>query len=103
MAVVSTTTVQVKPDRFQEWLDTMRKVKPIMEKAGARDTRVLVGLVAGEATGTIVVVSEADDFAGAGAVFDHVFADPEVQKALALGEGNPMIGWQTSLFVDVPL
>src|SRR5215831_15189495 len=41
MAVVTTTTVQVKPDRFQEWLEVMRKVIPIMEKAGAKNVRVL--------------------------------------------------------------
>jgi hypothetical protein len=103
MAVVTTTIVQVKPDRFQEWLDVMRKVKPIMEMAGAKDIRVLVGLVAGEATGTIVLTSEADGFGATGAMLDKVFADPEIQKALALGEGNPISGWQTSQFIDVPL
>jgi hypothetical protein len=103
MAVVTTTIVEVKPDRFQEWLDVMRKVKPIMEKAGAKNTRVLVGLVAGQQTGTVVVSQESDDFAAAGAMFDQVFADPEIQKALALGEGNPMTAWQTSQFIDVPL
>jgi hypothetical protein len=103
MAVVSTTTVQVKQDRFQEWLDNFRKVKPIMEQAGAQNVRVLAGLVAGEATGTIVVVSESNDFASAGALLDQAFADQEIQRQLSLGEGNPMAGWQTSLFVDVPL
>ena len=47
--------VQVKPDRFQDWLDVMRKATPIMEKAGAKNARILVGLVAGEQTGTVVV------------------------------------------------
>jgi hypothetical protein len=103
MAVVTTTIVQVKPDRFQDWLDVMRKVNPIMEKAGAKNTRVLAGLVAGEATGTVAVLYETDDFASAGAMMDKTFADPEIQKSLALGEGNPMIGWQTSQFIDVPL
>ena len=103
MAVVRTTIVQVKPDRFQEWLDQMRKAKAIMEKAGAKNIRVLAGLVAGQATGTIVVTSETDDFAGTGTVMDKSFADPEIQKILTLGDASPMAGWQTSLFVDVPL
>jgi hypothetical protein len=46
---------------------------------------------------------EYDDFAAAGAMMDKSFADPDIQKALALGEGNPMAGWQTSQFIDVPL
>jgi hypothetical protein len=103
MAVVTTTIVQVKPDRFQDWLDVMRKVNPIMEKAGAKNIRILAGLVAGEATGIVVVTMESDDFGSAGAMMDKTFSDPEIQKALALGEGNPMIGWQTSQFIDVPL
>jgi hypothetical protein len=103
MAVVSTTTVQVKPDRFQEWLDQMRKAKAIMDKTGANNIRVLVGLVAGQTTGTILVTSETDDFAGAGTVMDKSFADPEIQKILTLGDAGPMAGFQTSLFVDVPL
>ena len=36
MAVVSMTIVQVKPDRWEEFLDQTRKTKPIMEQAGAR-------------------------------------------------------------------
>jgi hypothetical protein len=103
MAVVTTTIVQVKPDRFEEWLAVMRKVSPIMEKAGGKNIRVLVGLVAGQQTGSVVVTQECDDFGAAGACLDKVFADPEVQKALALGEGNPIAGWQTSFYVDVPL
>ena len=103
MAVVNATTVQVKPDRFAEWLDNFRKVKPIMEKAGAKNVRVLVGLVAGEGTGSIIVVSEADDFASSGKVLDQAFADQEIVRQLTLGEGNPMAGWQSSMFLDVPL
>ena len=78
-------------------------VTPIMEKAGAKNIRVLVGLVAGQQTGTVVVTQENDDFAAAGAGLDRAFADPDIQKALALGEGNPMAGWQTSMYLDVPL
>ena len=103
MAVVTTTTVQVKPDRFEEWLEVMRKVIPIIEKAGGKNVRVLAGVVAGQQTGTIVVTQESDDFAAAGAGMDQSFADPEILKALALGEGNPIAGWQTSFYVDVPL
>jgi hypothetical protein len=103
MAVVTTTILQVKPDRFEEWLDMTRKIKPMMEKAGAKNIRVLAGLVAGQQTGTVVFTSEADDFAGAGSMLDQAFADPEIQKALTLGDASPIAGWQTSQFIDVPL
>jgi hypothetical protein len=103
MAVVTTTILQVKPDRWEEWLDMTRKIKPMMEKAGAKNVRVLVGLVAGQQTGTVVYIQEADDFASAGALLDQAYADQEIQKILALGEGSPIAGWQTSQFIDVPL
>jgi hypothetical protein len=103
MVVVTTTILQVKPDRFQEWLDMTRKIKPMMEKAGAKNIRVLVGLLAGQQTGTVVFTSEAHDFAGAGSMLDQAFADPEIQKILALGEGSPIAGSESSQFIDVPL
>jgi hypothetical protein len=103
MAVVTTTIIQVKPDRFQEYLDVVRKTKSVVEQAGGKNVRLLAGLVAGQATGSIVFISEADDFAAAGAVVDKAIADPEIQKVLALGDASPMAGFQTSLFIDVPL
>jgi hypothetical protein len=103
MTVVSTTIVQVKPDRFEEWLDVMRKAKPILEGYGARNVRVLVGLVAGQATGTIVTTLEVDDFAAAGAVQDKAIANPEVREMLSVGDASPMSGFQTSQFIDIPL
>jgi hypothetical protein len=103
MTVVGTTIVQVKPDRFQEWLDQVRKAKVVMEQAGAKNVRVLVGLVAGQATGTIVVTSETDDFAGAGTVMDKAIANPEMQQILMIGDASPMAGFQTSYFLEGPL
>jgi hypothetical protein len=103
MAVVSTTIIQVKPDRWEEFLDQTRRTRPIMEQAGAKNIRLLAGLVAGQQTGTVVYISEADDFAAAGVVMDRAIADPEIQKILVLGDASPMAGYQTSYFVDVPL
>jgi hypothetical protein len=103
MAVVTTTIIQVKPDRWEEFLDQTRKTRPIMEQAGAKNIRLLAGLVAGQQTGTVVYISEADDFAAAGVVMDRAIADPEIQKILVLGDASPMAGYQTSYFVDVPL
>ena len=103
MTVVSTTIVQVKPDRFEEWRDQIRKVKPILEGCGGKNMRVLVGLVAGQQTGTIVVTLEADDFAAAGAVQDKAIANPEVRGMMTVGDASPMSGFQTSQFIDVPL
>jgi hypothetical protein len=103
MTVISTSIVQVKPDRFEEWLDQIRRAKPILEGYGAKNVRVLVGLVAGQQTGTIVVALEADDFAAAGAVQDKAIANPEVREMMRVGDASPISGYQTSQFLDVPL
>jgi hypothetical protein len=80
-----------------------RQTKPMMEKVGTKNIWVLAGLVAGQQTGTVVFASEADDFAGAGSMLDRAFADPEIQKILTLGDASPIAGWQSSMFIDVPL
>jgi len=71
MAVVSVTTATVKPDRFEDELEEVRKVKAIFEKCGAQNIRLLAALVAGEQTGSLAFTYEADDFAAWGAVFGN--------------------------------
>jgi hypothetical protein len=106
MAVVFTSTFTVKPDRFEDWLELSRKSNPVWEKAGGKNIRVLAGLVAGQATGSMVYIVEADDFAAYGSVLDKFMADPDGQAVLAsLGTSDSPIqpGYQTTLWVDVPL
>jgi hypothetical protein len=103
MAVVTSAIITVKPDRFEEYLEVARRAKAIVEKAGGKNVRLLAGLVAGQATGTLVFIDEADNFAAAGAVMDKTLADPEIQKMLSTGTDSPMANFQTSMFVDVPL
>jgi hypothetical protein len=103
MAVVTVATTTVKPDRYAEYVEQMRTMKAINEKNGAKNVRVLAGLVAGAATGTFVWISEADDFAAAGAVIDKTLADPEVQKMMSTGTASPVANYQTTMWVDLPL
>ena len=65
--------------------------------------RALAGLVAGEATGSFVFTYEADDFAAYGAVQGKVLADPEIRPLMSTGSASPTAGYQTTLWVDVPL
>ena len=46
MAVVFVTTLTVKPDRFEEYLEeNARKAKALVEKHGGRNSRLLAALV----------------------------------------------------------
>jgi hypothetical protein len=105
MAVVSVTTFTAKPDRFEDAVADVRKVKAIFEKVGARNVRLLAALVAGEATGSLAFIYEADDFAAQGGMQDKFFADPE-GLALTQSTGTTagtVAGYQSTIWVDVPI
>jgi hypothetical protein len=94
----------LKPGRFQDYVDNVaRPAKAASEKAGVKNYRLLAGLVAGEQTGMLVISTEADDFASAGAASDKAFADPVIRKAMALGDDSPMTGYQISQWLVVPV
>jgi hypothetical protein len=105
MAVVSVTTVTVKPDRYEDFLETTRKSNAILEKCGAKNVRLLAALTAGEASGSLAMIWEADDFGAQGAVVDKFLADSEGLALVTATNttGGPTVGFQSSIWVDVPL
>ncbi len=105
MAVVSVATFTVKPDRFEDEVGEIRKVKAIFEKCGAKNVRFLAALVAGEATGSLAFIFEADDFAAYGSAMDKFLADPEGLALLSAVNttAGPVPGYQQTLWTDVPL
>jgi hypothetical protein len=103
MAVANVTTITVKPDRYQDWLEVARKARTLIEKYGGKNIRVLAGLVAGQATGSLVYISEADDFAAAGGVLHKILPDPVGREVMSTGSASPTAGYQTTFWVDVPL
>lgn len=103
MAVVGVTTVTVKPDRFEDYLDLARKAKVIVEKCGGKNVRLLTAMVAGEATGSFAFIEEADDFAAMGEALDKFMADPEAVGVMSTGTASPIANYQITFWVDVPL
>ena len=105
MAVVSVTTLSLKPDRYEAFLDTTRKSKALLEKHGAKNVRLIAALSAGEASGSLALTWEADDFGSQGAVMDKFLADEEGLALLMSSNTSegPSIGFQSSIWVDVPL
>ena len=105
MAVATVSTFTVKPDRFEDFLVMSRNGKALLEKHGAKNVRVMAAQVAGDATGSVAVIVEADDWAASGAFNDRFQADPEGQAFLAsLSSGASPIGAaNVSIWVDVPL
>jgi hypothetical protein len=103
MAVVGVTMLTLKTDGYEEYLGLARKSKTIIEKCGGRNCRLLAALVAGEATGSLAFIFEADDFAAYGAVGDKFMADPEGASLMSTGTASPIAGYQLAAWVDVPL
>jgi hypothetical protein len=104
MTVLSVTALTIKPDRYEDVLKTTTKSKSILEKCGAKNVRLIVGL-GGQRSGSFVLSHEADDHAASGAILDRFLADSE---GLALmmesgTEGGPIASWQTSTWVEIPL
>jgi len=94
-----------KPDRFEEAVEEVRKIKTVVEKHGGKNVRLLAALVAGQATGSLAFIIEADTFAANGALTDKFLADPEGMAQMAAGNSSAgaITGTQTTQWVEIPL
>ena len=102
MAVVGITAVHPKPGA--SWEDISKHIKKGMDlsrKHGAQNVTAMVGLAAGDATGTVTIVSTAADWTLYGHLQDALLADPEMQ-ALMADPNSPIAGWSTYLSQTIP-
>jgi hypothetical protein len=103
MAITSVTVLAVKPGRFEDFMKQQNEAEALLERCGAKNLRLMVGLTAGEASGSIVSTFEADDFSAHGKVLDAFFAGGGVEIMQAIGgDDSPIESWQSSTYVDVP-
>ena len=104
MAVVSVATITLKPGGYAAFTELHKKSKAVLERCGAKNVRLLGTLVAGEATASIAMTWEADNYASYGAVMDKFLTD-EAGRALVMDIGsadNPVASFQASLWTDIP-
>ncbi len=104
MTVLSVTTLTIKPDRYEEFLASTKKSKSILEKCGAKNVRLIVGM-SGQQSASFVLTHEADDFTDAGRITDKFLADPQglaVMMESGTSEGA-VASWQASTWVEIPL
>jgi hypothetical protein len=103
MAVMSVAVLTVKPGRYEDFLKQQRMAEALLKNAGAKNLRLIVGLTAGEASGSMVTTWEADDFTEFGRVTDAFFANGGAELMMELNSADsPIGGWQASTFVDIP-
>jgi hypothetical protein len=105
MGLVQVSTATIKPDRFNDYLDFARHVKTVVERTGGKNVRLLSALVAGEVSGTVAFIVEADDFVAFGAAWQKFLADPEGMAAMSAlnTAAGPVASNQTTLWLEVPL
>ena len=90
----------LRPGAYETFLEQHKKVKPNLEKAGARNIR-LMGTIGGPGEGGGLAVSfEFDDYASYGKFMDAVLADPETMAVLlAIGtDKGPIVSFQQSVW-----
>lgn len=104
MMVLSVTTLTIRPDRYEDFLENTKKSKSILEKCGAKNVRLIVSM-SGQISGSFVLTHEADDHAASGAILDRFLADSDGLALLMESgtEGGPTASWQTSSWVEIPL
>ena len=105
MSVLSSTVIRVKPGRWNDFLKLMRTTSHVLTSSGAKRFRLVSGIAAGPASGTIVIVWEADDWEDYGQVSQRFFADPagiDLLMQSTTPEG-PTLSWENSVYIDVPI
>jgi len=102
MAIISVTALQLKPGG--NWEDAQKSIKKgndLARKHGAENVTTMVAMAAGEATGTVTILSTSADWTKYGQVQDAMMADPEMQ-ALMADSKNPVSSWSTYVSQTIP-
>jgi hypothetical protein len=103
MAVMSVTVLMVKPGRYEDFMKQQSEAEALLTKSGAKNMRLIAGLTAGEASGSLVTTFEADDFTAHGKVMDTFFANGGAELMEKVSDADsPIASWQSSTYIDVP-
>ena len=101
MTVVQATTIHPNPGA--KWEDMQALIKQgcdLARKHGAENVTVLVTMIGGAATNTIVLLSSAEDWAEYGKVQQAFLNDPKVQAVLQ--EAGQVATWEAYVSQTIP-
>jgi hypothetical protein len=104
MTTISSYIAQVKPGRFQDALDLLRRAAKPLESHGAHEVRVLRSST-GETYGGLVMSMEFDSNESYGTWYDKVMADDEVVGMMAMADSadSPYINQMVSIGQEIPI
>jgi sugar phosphate isomerase/epimerase len=105
MTVIQTTVMTTKPDRYEEFVTSVRKSKAILEKYGAKNVRLMAGMVGGAGLGSFALAAEYADFAAAGKGLDKFLNDAAAVEIMqtSTGEAGGTATVQSSMWIEIPL
>src|SRR4249920_134638 len=100
MAVIAASTLTLKPGAYPAFLEYHGKTKPVLERCGARNVRLMGSIGGGDAGGALAVSLEFDDYASYGKFMDAMVADPEGMAMLSsIGtDESPLVSFQQSVW-----
>jgi hypothetical protein len=101
MAIVQATTIHLNPG--VKWEDVQKLIKKgcdLARKHGAENVTVLVTMIGGPATNTIVLLSSTEDWAKYGKVQQAFLNDAKVQAVLQ--DAGQIATWETYVSQTIP-
>ena len=101
MTIVTLTTVQPRPG--VQWDDVQKQLKKACDlagKHGAKNMTVLVTMIGGPATNTIVLLSTAEDWTKYGKAQQAFLSDPKTQAVLQ--DAGQIATWETYVSQTIP-
>ena len=101
MAIVQATTIHLNPG--VKWEDVQKLIKKgcdLARKHGAENVTVLVTMIGGPATNTIVLLSSTEDWAKYGKAQQAFLNDPKVQAVLQ--DAGQIATWETYVSQTIP-
>jgi hypothetical protein len=104
MTVISSFVAQVKPGRFQDALELLRRAAKPLESLGAHDVRILRSAT-GETYGGLVMSLEFENNETYGTWYDKIMADDEILGLLARADSAdaPYVSQMVSLGQEIPI
>jgi hypothetical protein len=101
MTIVQATTIHPRPGG--KWEDLQKLIKKgcdLARKHGAENVTVLVTMIGGAATNTIVILSTTEDWAKYGKVQQAFLNDPKMQAVLQ--DAGQIATWETYVSQTIP-
>jgi hypothetical protein len=94
MAILTAVTIQ--PRSAEVWDDlqkVLKRIKDLVVKKGAENVTLLVTIIGGEATNSLVFLATSENWSKYGEVQDAFYGDPKAQALLQ--QAGKLATWQT--------